>query len=198
MNKEKSMKVGYARVSTQDQNLDLQVDDLKKFGCERIFTDKLSGATQDRPGLNEAMDFARLGDTLAVWRLDRLGRSLQHLIQTVNTLHEKGVGFASLTEGIDTSTPNGKLIFHVFGAMAEFERSLIRERTVAGLAAARARGRIGGRPSKMTGEQVAMARTILASATGKIPEVCKLLGVSRSTIYRHLGLTATNVVQANM
>lgn len=185
------MNVGYARVSTQDQNLDLQIDDLKKFGCERIFTDKVSGSSQDRPGLNEALAFVRKGDTLAVWRLDRLGRSLQHLIQTVNTLHDRGVGFASLQEGVNTSTANGKLVFHIFGAMAEFERSLIRERTIAGLSAARARGRLGGRRPKLNPEQVEMARTVLANASGKIGEVAKMLGVSRSTVYRHLNLTPT-------
>lgn len=182
------MNVGYARVSTQDQNLDLQIDDLKKFGCDRIFTDKISGSSQDRPGLNEALAFVRKGDTLAVWRLDRLGRSLQHLIQTVNTLHDRGVGFASLQEGINTSTANGKLVFHIFGAMAEFERSLIRERTIAGLNAAKARGRMGGRRPKLNQEQVEMARTVLASASGKIGEVARMLNVSRSTVYRHLSM----------
>lgn len=186
------MNIGYARVSTQDQNLDLQIDDLKRFGCDKIFTDKMSGSSQERPGLNEAIAFARKGDTLAVWRLDRLGRSLQHLIQTVNTLHDRGVGFASLQEGINTGTPNGKLVFHIFGAMAEFERSLIRERTMAGLNAARARGRFGGRPPKLTKQQIEMARTVLTSSAGKIGEVAQMLKVSRSTVYRHLSMTPTS------
>src|SRR5262245_40582214 len=139
------MLVGYARVSTQDQTLDLQKDALHKVGCSRIFTDMASGAQVDRPGLEEALAFMREGDTLVVWRLDRLGRSLKHLLETVARLEEHKVGFKSLTENIDTTTSGGRLIFHVFGALAEFERELIRERTRAGLAAARARGRLGGR-----------------------------------------------------
>src|ERR671938_488780 len=144
------MLVGYARVSTQDQTLDLQLDALKKVGCEKLYTDTASGAKADREGLEEAINYAREGDVLVVWRLDRLGRSLGHLIETITELHRRGVGFRSLTEQIDTTTPSGKLIFHVFGALAEFERDLIRERTQAGLTAARVRGRTGGRPAVMT------------------------------------------------
>src|SRR5215216_5603682 len=140
------MLIGYARVSTIDQTLALQQDALQQAGCERIFTDTASGARAERQGLDEALDFARAGDTLVVWKLDRLGRSLRHLIETIRQLHERGVGFKSLTEQIDTTTSGGKLVCHVFGALAEFERDLIRERTQAGLIAARARGRHGGRP----------------------------------------------------
>jgi len=144
------MNIGYARVSTQDQNLDLQNDALKAAGCEIIYTDKMSGTKKNRPGLEEILGFIRKGDTLVVWKLDRLGRSLKHLIQVLNQLDERGVYFKSIQESLDTSTPGGKLIFHVFGALAEFERDIIRERTLAGLAAARARGRKGGRPRKLS------------------------------------------------
>jgi DNA invertase Pin-like site-specific DNA recombinase len=136
--------VGYARVSTHDQHLNLQLDALNAAGCERIFTDTIGGSSTQRPGLDEALTYLRSGDSLVVWRLDRLGRSLRHLIGTVGQLQSNGVGFRSLQESIDTATPGGKLVFHVFGALAEFERDLIRERTQAGLAAARARGRRGG------------------------------------------------------
>ena len=137
------MLIGYARVSTLDQNLDLQVDALRKAGCEKIFAETGSGAKSDRPELSEALAFARQKDTVVVWKLDRLGRSLKHLIDTVNDLHKRGIGFRSLQEHLDTTTPSGKLFFHIFGALAEFERDLIRERTNAGLVAARARGRLG-------------------------------------------------------
>src|SRR5437764_1930616 len=140
------MHIGYARISTGEQTLALQEDALKAAGCERLLTDTASGAKTERPGLAKALEQLRSGDSLVVWRLDRLGRSLRHLIDTLLELDSRGVGFKSLTESIDTTTPGGKLIFHVFGALAEFERDLIRERTNAGLAAARARGRKGGRP----------------------------------------------------
>src|SRR4029434_5299820 len=140
------MLIGYARVSTHDQTLALQQDALTQAGCERLFTDTASGAKADRPGLEEALSHIRSGDTLVVWKLDRLGRSLPHLIETITRLQERGIGFKSLTEQIDTTTSGGKLIFHVFGALAEFERDVIRERTQAGLIAARARGRHGGHP----------------------------------------------------
>ncbi len=145
------MLVGYARVSTTEQTLDLQFDALKKAGCSKIFTDTASGAKTERKGLDEALSYVREGDTLVVWRLDRLGRSLTHLIETVSQLDNRKIGFKSLTEQIDTTTSGGKLIFHIFGALAEFERNLIRERTNAGLQAARARGRVGGRPKKLQG-----------------------------------------------
>ena len=182
------MKIGYARTSTEDQNLNLQLDALNKYGCDKVFTDQQSGTIQDRKGLSDAIAFARKGDALVVWRLDRLGRSLQHLIQTVNHINESGVAFVSLQESIDTTTANGRLTFHLFSALSEFEASLLRERTKAGLASARARGRIGGRPLKLSPAQVEMASTLLTNAKSKIPDVCKMLGVSRSTVYRHLGI----------
>jgi DNA invertase Pin-like site-specific DNA recombinase len=180
------MKVGYARVSTLDQNLELQTDALLNIGCEKIFTDRASGAKDDRQGLIEAIEFCRKGDSLVVWKLDRLGRSLKHLIETINELHERQVGFASVQENIDTTTPGGKLIFHVFGALAEFERELITERTNAGLASARARGRLGGRPKAMTQRQIQMAKTMLADPHTTVKEVCETLDVSKSTLYRYL------------
>ena len=139
------MLIGYSRVSTQDQNLDLQNDALKNAGCEKIFEDKISGARIERKGLTEALEFVRSGDVLVVWKLDRLGRGLRDLIDKIQDLEKRGVGFRSLTENIDTTTAGGKLIFHIFGSLAEFERALIKERTKAGLASARARGITGGR-----------------------------------------------------
>jgi DNA invertase Pin-like site-specific DNA recombinase len=136
------MLIGYARVSTTDQTLDLQKDALKKAGCSKIFTDTASGAKAERTGLDEALNYVRSGDTLVVWKLDRLGRSLPHLIETITGLNNRGIGFKSITEAIDTTTSGGKLIFHIFGALAEFERDIIRERTQAGLNAARSRGRV--------------------------------------------------------
>ena len=177
------MKIGYARVSTDDQNLDLQRDALKAAGCERIFSDTASGAKAARPGLAEAIAYARAGDQLAVWRLDRLGRSLSDLVRLVAQLEAAGIGFESLTERIDTSSAAGELIFHVFGSIAQFELRLIRERTRAGLSAARARGRKGGRPAVATGT----AEAIRALASSKRPpaEICKALGISRSTFYKY-------------
>ena len=179
------MLIGYARVSTDDQELALQRDALTAAGCERLFEDTISGATAERPQLAEALGFARTGDTLVVWKLDRLGRSLSNLIELLNGLSARGVGFRSLTEQIDTTTSGGKLIFHIFGALAEFERELIRERTRAGLAAARARGRVGGRPRKLdTAQKLAMARSLYAEGTHSIEDICKTLGISRTTLYR--------------
>ena len=155
------MDIGYARVSTGEQTLDLQLDALQVAGCGKVYEETASGAKAERPVLEEVLSYVRKGDTLVVWRLDRLGRSLQHLIDVVAALAERGIGFKSLTEQIDTTTPGGKLIFHVFGALAEFERDLIRERTHAGLAAARARGRLGGRPRKLADpRQLELARTL--------------------------------------
>ncbi len=179
------MNIGYARVSTQDQNPDLQNDALKAAGCENIYTDKMSGAKKNRPGLDEILGFIRKGDTLVVWRLDRLGRSLKHLIQVLNQLDERGVYFKSIQESLDTSTPGGKLIFHVFGALAEFERDIIRERTMAGLAAARARGRKGGRPKKLSKKQIEMAKTLMEDPAIPISELCETMGVSKATLYRY-------------
>ena len=180
------MLIGYARVSTHEQTEDLQTDALNKAGCGRIFTDIASGARSDRTGLAQAFDYAREGDTLVVWRLDRLGRSLKDLIETVNNLGENNIGFQSLTEGFDTTTPGGKLVFHIFGALAEFERKLLRERTMAGLAAARARGRQGGRKRKMTTRDIAMAATLMADQSNSPREIAKRFGVSKSTLYRRL------------
>jgi DNA invertase Pin-like site-specific DNA recombinase len=180
------MLIGYARVSTYDQTEALQIDALNKAGCGRIFTDVASGARSDRPGLAQALDYAREGDTLVVWRLDRLGRSLIDLIKIINTLDERNVGFQSLTEGFDTTTPGGKLVFHLFGALAEFERELLRERTMAGLAAARARGRLGGRKRKMTAKDIAMAKTLMADKTNSPRDIAKRFGVSKATLYRRL------------
>ena len=180
------MIIGYARVSTEDQNLDLQFDALKKAGCERIFRDKISGMKENRDGLSQALEIVRSGDTLVVWKLDRLGRSLQHLISVINNLKNKGIYFRSIQESLDTSSSTGKLIFHIFGALAEFERDIIRERTMAGLAAARARGRIGGRPKLMDEGKVKLARTLKAEDTRSIGEICEILGVSKATLYRYL------------
>ena len=180
------MKIGYARISTVDQNLELQTDALEKVGCEKIFTDQASGAKDDRKGLMDAVEFCRQGDSLVVWKLDRLGRSLKHLIETINLLHEKKVGFISVQESIDTTTSGGKLIFHVFGALAEFERELIRERTNAGLASARSRGRMGGRPKAMTDKQLRIAQTMLIDPKTTVKDVCETLQVSKTTLYRYL------------
>src|SRR3954467_7319302 len=183
------MLVGYARVSTDEQTLNLQNDALELSGCGQVFTDTASGTKRDRPGLDEALHFVRPGDTLVVWRLDRLGRSLKHLIETVGALEERGIGFRSLQENIDTTTSGGKLIFHVFGALAEFERDLIRERTQAGLAAARARGRKGGRPrvtALNADNKVAMAQALYNDKTNAISDICATLQVSRATLYRYL------------
>ena len=178
------MLVGYARVSTQDQNLDLQRDALTKAGCERVFTDVMSGSKEDRLGLQDSLTFMRRGDVLVVWRLDRLGRSLKHLIENVNQLADKGIGFRSLQENIDTTTSGGKLIFHMFGALAEFERDVIRERTQAGLQAARARGRQGGRPRVLEGKKLALARSMYEDMNQSPKDICETLGISRSTLYR--------------
>lgn len=183
------MTVGYARISTQDQTLDLQKDALEKVGCEQIFTDTASGAKADRQELENVLSFLRSGDTLVVWCLDRLGRSLNHLIKTITALQQRSISFRSITESIDTPTSGGKLIFHVFGALAEFERDLIRERTQAGLLAARARGRVGGRPRSTAlndPKKIAMAQTLYADTSNTIAEICKTLHVSRSTLYRYI------------
>lgn len=180
------MQVGYARVSTAGQDFALQRDALKNAGCERVFEDVASGAKTARPALSEALDYLRAGDTLVVWRLDRLGRSLSHLIEVVRDMNEAGIGFRALQEQIDTTTAGGKLVFHVFGALAEFERELIRERTSAGLRAARARGRVGGRKKRMTAEQVHQASLLLADPERDIGEICRTFGVHRATLYRSL------------
>jgi DNA invertase Pin-like site-specific DNA recombinase len=180
------MLIGYARVSTNDQTLTLQKDALEKAGCEQIFTDQVSGTKTERKGLTAALSHLREGDILVVWRLDRLGRSLRHLIDTVTSLHERGVGFKSLQENIDTTTSGGKLVFHIFGALAEFERELIRERTQAGLASARSRGRIGGRPKTLTARQVQILRNMAADKSLTVSDICKTLGIGRTTFYRYV------------
>ena len=180
-------KIGYARISTGEQTLDLQRDALSAAGCDRIFEDVASGAKASRPGLEDALSYIRKGDTLVVWRLDRLGRSLKHLIEALTALDEQGIGFTSLTEQIDTTTSGGKLIFHVFGALAEFERDLIRERTNAGLAAARARGRKGGRPKKLADpKRLALAQRLYDQGDTDIATICQTLVISRATFYRNV------------
>jgi len=180
------MLVGYARVSTGEQNLDLQIDALQKAGCDKIFTDEMSGAKAERPGLTQAFTFARNGDTLVVWRLDRLGRSLKDLLARVEDLRYREIDFKSLHESIDTTTPAGKLQFHIFSALAEFERDLIHERTMAGLRAARARGRKGGRKQQMTQEKIKAAASLMKDKTNTVKDICHTLGVSRATLYRYV------------
>jgi DNA invertase Pin-like site-specific DNA recombinase len=177
------MLIGYARVSTHEQNLDLQRDALKSASCEKIFVDEVSGAVASRPGLQQAMDALRSGDVLVVWRLDRLGRSLRNLIELVGALEERKVGFRSLQESMDTSSSGGKLIFHVFGALAEFERNLIRERTIAGLSAARARGRKGGRPKRLDDRKRNLAVQLYREGKHPIDEICQMMGISKPTLY---------------
>jgi DNA invertase Pin-like site-specific DNA recombinase len=180
------MKVGYARVSTIDQNLDLQIDALKENGCEQIFQDKVSGATDKRKGLEEVLHYVRSGDTLMVWRLDRLGRTMHHLIQVVNDLNSRGVSFHSLQENImmDRSNATGQSMFHLFASLAEFEQNLIRERTKSGRVAARARGRLGGRPEKLGKKEGEMIKTLAANKT-PIKDIAEMMKISRTTVYRY-------------
>lgn len=180
------MKIGYCRVSTDDQSLDLQKDALSKAGCEKIFEDKISGAKSQRPGLNTLLEFARVDDTIVVWRLDRLGRSMKDLISLVSVLDEKGIQLASLNESIDTSTSSGKLFFHIFGAIAEFEKNLIIDRTRAGLAAARARGRKGGRPKSLDQSKRDLAVKLYHERDKAVKEICQLMGVSKPTLYKYI------------
>jgi DNA invertase Pin-like site-specific DNA recombinase len=182
--------LGSARVSCSDQQPQLQVDALQRAGCYRVFTETAGGARSDRPTLGQVLDQLRPGDTLVVWKLDRLGRSLRHLVDTVTGLADRGVGFRSLQEQVDTTTPGGKLVFHVFAALAEFERDLIRERTAAGLAAARARGRHGGRPSVLTGHKLQVAQEMYRSGQYTVAAIATTLGVSRASIYRHIRTAA--------
>jgi DNA invertase Pin-like site-specific DNA recombinase len=186
------MLVGYARVSTLDQNPAMQQEALRNATCEKVFTDTASGAKADRPQLAEALAYVRPGDTFVVWKLDWLGRSLPHLIQTVAALQERGIEFISLTESIDTGTPGGKLVFHIFGAIAEFERDLIRERTNAGLVAARARGRFGGGQRKMGPQHIAALQALYDATDTKgqpvhsIDDICETLKISRATLFRYV------------
>ena len=180
------MLIGYARVSTHDQNLDLQRDALEAAGCERVIVDTMSGAASARPGLAQLKDVLRAGDTLVVWRLDRLGRSLKDLIAWMGYLEEREVGLRSLHEAIDTTTPTGKLTFHVFGALAEFERALIRDRTQAGLAAARARGRKGGRRPVLNADKRALAVKLYEERQHSIAKICHMMGISKPTLYSYV------------
>lgn len=180
------MLVGYARISTQDQNPALQLDALKEAGCEKVFTERASGAQRERSQLRAALEYMRPGDTLVVWKLDRLARSLKQLVETIEDLGERQIGMKSLTEAIDATTSGGKLIFHIFAALAEFERSIIRERTRAGLDAARARGRTGGRPPALSETDLAAAKALLRDPNITVSEVAERLGVVPSTLYRHL------------
>jgi len=181
------MKIGYARVSTDEQNLDLQRRALEEAGCGAVFEDYgISGAAVSRPGLTRAMRRARRGDSLVVWRLDRLGRSLPHLIEIVRTLGERGIGFRSLSESIDTTSAGGRLVFHIMGALAEFERALIAERTRAGMAAAKARGAKIGRPAKLSAQQIAHARMLIETHRETATAVARTMGVGRTTLYRAL------------
>ena len=182
-----SSKIGYARVSTDDQHLDLQRDALARVGCRDIYEEKISGKQADRPALGQCLRALRPGDTLVVWRLDRLGRSLPDLVRIVGELEGRGVGFESLTEKIDTTSATGRLVFHVFAALAEFERNLIRERTRAGLEAARARGRNGGRPPKLDVRQIREIRQLLKDPAVRVTDVAQRYGVSRTTLYKHVG-----------
>lgn len=180
------MNIGYARVSTDEQSLDMQIDALKESGCEKVFTETASGAQRDRPELKRALEYARPGDTIVVWRLDRLARSLKQLIETVEDLKERDVHLRSLAENVETRTPGGQLVFHVFGALAQFERELIRERTMAGLKAAKAKGKIGGRPRALSDEDVVAAKAMLKDNNITVADVAKRLGVSEPTLYRYL------------
>jgi DNA invertase Pin-like site-specific DNA recombinase len=178
--------IGYARVSTDDQNLALQRDALAAAGCEKVYEDRISGARAERPGLALALEVARAGDTLVVWRLDRLGRSLKDLIALAEGLDQRQVGLRSLKEALDTTSSGGRLVFHMFGALAEFERDLIRERTRAGLTSARARGRLGGRPKRLTPEKRRLAVQLYRAREHSIAEICRLMGISKPTLYSYL------------
>lgn len=192
------MLIGYARVSTQDQRPELQRDALQAAGCERLFEEKASGAARERPQLLAAVAFMREGDTLVVWKLDRLARSVKQLIETVEDLEDleaRGMGLRSITETIDTTTSGGKLIFHIFAALAQFERSIIRERTTAGLIAARERGRVGGRPRALNEADIAAAKMLLGNPAITTKDVAKRLGVSLSTLYKHIPAARATVTR---
>lgn len=180
------MLIGYARVSTHDQRLDLQLDALHHAGCTKIFTEKASGVQRDRPALKDALHYMRKGDTLVVWKMDRLARSLKHLLETIDHLETFHMGLRSLTEAIDTTTSGGKLIFHIFASLAEFERAMIQERTCAGLIAAKKLGRLGGRPKKIKEHDILVAKALLKEETLTVVDVAKRLQVSVATLYRHI------------
>jgi len=180
------MLIGYARVSTNEQNIEMQIEALNKAGCERIYQDIISGIIEERKGLDLMISQLRSGDTVVVWKLDRLSRSIKQLIQLINDFKTNGVSFKSLTESIDTSTPGGALVFHIFGALAEFERELISERTKAGLLNAKARGRFGGRPEKLDNNKKKLIREAHNSNNYTIPEICEIFGITKTTLYRYL------------
>lgn len=180
------MLIGYSRISTSDQSLDMQNDALKKNGCEMIFSDVASGVKAERAGLKQALSHLRSGDTLVVWRLDRLGRSLLHLIQTVKDLSEKGISFKSVQEAIDTTTSGGQLFFHIFGALAQFERELTKERIGSGLKAARARGKFGGRPRCMTDHEIKKLNEHYSNKNIAVKDLCKLYNITKPTLYRYV------------
>ena len=190
------MLIGYARVSTRDQTHDLQIDALQAAGCEKLFEETASGAQRDRPQLAAALDYLREGDTLVVWKLDRLARSTKQLIETVEDIQRRGVGFKCLTQDLDTTTAGGRLIFTLFSAIAEFEREIIRERTRAGLDAARARGRTGGRPPALAAKDLAAARALLADASISVSDIAQRLNVAVSTLYRHLPAARSTLKEA--
>ena len=192
------MRIGYARVSTQDQHPDLQIDALKAAGCEQVFHEKMTGKLAERPELEACLRTLRAGDTLVVWKLDRLGRSLKHLVEIIHALEQRGVAFRSLTESIDTGSAGGRLIFHVFGALAEFEHSLIRERTIAGLSAARARGRLGGRKAKLSAADVRKAAALLLDPLMTKAEVARHFRVSRVTLNKALERAAESSTLTNL
>ena len=190
------MLIGYARVSTDDQNLDLQRDALQQAGCERVFEDTASGANAERVGLVALMEVLRAGDTVVIWRMDRLGRSLKDLIALVERLEAVGVGLRSLQEKIDTTSSGGRLVFHLFGALAEFERNLIRERTQAGLTAARARGRHGGRKKRLDPAKQKIALRLYHERQHTVEEICRMMGVGRSTLYNYLNEAERNALRS--
>ena len=192
-----SMFVGYARVSTQEQNLDLQIQALEKAGCEKIYTEKASGARRDRPELMNALDYMRKDDTLVVWKLDRLARSLKQLIETIETLEKQNKGFLSLTEAINTTTYGGRLVFHIFGALAEFERLTIKDRTTAGLDAAKLLGRTGGRPPSVKPEDFIAAKALLKDKKITVSDVAKRLRISPATLYRHIPGGRSSLLRMN-
>jgi DNA invertase Pin-like site-specific DNA recombinase len=189
---ETDLLIGYARVSTEDQNLNLQLDALKGAGCYQVCTDQISGTAKHRPGLEDAFKYLRPGDTLVVWKLDRLGRTMKGLVDLVEDLKAKNIQFKSLTDGIDTSTASGRFFFHVMAAMAQMERELIKERTKAGLAAAKLRGRTGGRKKVMDASKLEAAKVLLDAGT-PVTEVAKHLGIGRATLYRALH-SATSIL----
>jgi DNA invertase Pin-like site-specific DNA recombinase len=179
------MLIGYARVSTNDQNLEMQIDALKKAGCEQIFAEKITGTRADRPEYQKMKEYLRDGhDTVVVYKLDRLGRSLKHLIEEMQEFNLRKIGFKAVQEHIDTTTSGGKLFFHIFAAISEFERDIIRERTLSGLEAARARGRKGGRPSKLSSNQVQMVRHLYADRNNEISDICDMFNISKTTLFR--------------